>query len=128
MHDDEHDPAVATTLDELDRKILDRRRRLLAAPNSLSTAEAASRFGTSRRTIERAIRAGTIPAFRVGRVVRIPLAAIEAIERGEPIPPPTPELVALAALDNDAAANLARAAANAADVVDLDEHRQRAGT
>jgi len=48
---------------------------------AVSVAEAARRLSVSIPHVYRAIYAGTLPSFRLGRCVRIPVAAIEALCR-----------------------------------------------
>ena len=45
----------------------------------LSPAEAAEAFGVGERTMRRWIADGTVPAFRVGRVVRVRLEDLERL-------------------------------------------------
>lgn len=48
----------------------------------LSSKEAASRIGITQRTLYRFIDEGQIPAYRIGRVIRLQLADVESfIER-----------------------------------------------
>lgn len=51
-----------------------------ATPTLLSMSELAERWRLSSDTVRRRCQDGTLPAFRVGRSVRIPLTAVEAIE------------------------------------------------
>jgi excisionase family DNA binding protein len=46
-------------------------------PDYLTAAEAASRLGISLRTVRRRIADGSLPSARIGRVVRIPTAALD---------------------------------------------------
>jgi excisionase family DNA binding protein len=48
-------------------------------PNVLGTSEAARRLGISVRTLQRHIKAGTIPVRRIGRRVLIDLADLRAL-------------------------------------------------
>jgi len=47
-------------------------------PRYLSPAEAAELFGVKRETIYRHVRSGTLPAVRLGGLVRIPADALAA--------------------------------------------------
>lgn len=49
-------------------------------PKYLTTGEVGERWRLSRQSVRRRVSDGTLPAFRVGGSVRIPLAAVEAIE------------------------------------------------
>ena len=48
----------------------------------LTREEVADRWGVNVRTVAREIERGNLRAFRVGRVIRIPLTAIQEYERG----------------------------------------------
>ena len=48
----------------------------MASKIYLRTTEAAEILGVSTRTIRRRIKDGTIPAVKIGRLVRIPASAI----------------------------------------------------
>lgn len=47
-------------------------------------AEAAAILGIDPSTLSRQCSAGTFPHVRIGRTVRIPVAELERLERGEP--------------------------------------------
>ena len=47
------------------------------SPQFVSPARLASRLGIHERTIRRAIDAGTLPAYRVGKLIRIDLNEAE---------------------------------------------------
>ena len=56
-------------------------------PTWLSTADAARMHGITPRTLYRLINAGEIPAYRMGRVIRLQLADVETfIERARITP------------------------------------------
>ncbi|MBY0422166.1 MAG: helix-turn-helix domain-containing protein [Parvularculaceae bacterium] len=55
----------------------------LLVPQTLSVDAAARRLGVSAALVRKAIRDGRLPCRRFGRLLRVPLAAIEAWERGE---------------------------------------------
>ena len=46
-------------------------------PDYLTATEAASRLGISLRTVRRRIADGSLPSARIGRAVRIPVAALD---------------------------------------------------
>ena len=48
----------------------------------LTREQLADRWGVNVRTVAREIERGNLRAFRVGRVVRIPISAIEEYEKG----------------------------------------------
>ena len=48
----------------------------------LTREQLADRWGVNVRTVAREIERGNLRAFRVGRVVRIPISSIEEYERG----------------------------------------------
>lgn len=53
----------------------------------LTPDEVAERWSAHVKTVYTAIRSGQLPVFRLGRVLRIPLGAVEAIEvRGYIVP------------------------------------------
>lgn len=49
----------------------------MAEPVYLSATEAAERLGISLRTVRRRIADGSLPSVRIGRAVRIPVAALD---------------------------------------------------
>ena len=65
--------------------------QLEGAPRFVTVAEVADLMRVSRMTVYRMIHAGQMPAVRMGRSFRVPLAAVEdliaqglgAMERGE---------------------------------------------
>lgn len=57
------------------------------APRWLSTAEAADRLGITSRTLYRLIDAGKLPAYRIGRVIRLQEAEVDAFVQASRIPP-----------------------------------------
>ena len=52
-------------------------------PNVLTVNQTAARLQLHRNTIRRRVADGSLPSSRIGCCVRIPLAAVERIERGE---------------------------------------------
>jgi excisionase family DNA binding protein len=50
-------------------------------PKNLSRSQAAVFLGLSLSSIDRALRSKTIPSFRLGRRVLIPINGLEALER-----------------------------------------------
>lgn len=56
----------------------------LPAGRFYSLKEAAAVLGVNPSTISRQCAAGTFPHVRIGRTVRIPVAEVERLERGEP--------------------------------------------
>lgn len=52
-------------------------------PQFLTLAEAAARLRVNPSTLSRQCAAGQFPHVRIGRVVRIPAAELERLERGE---------------------------------------------
>lgn len=59
------------------------------APTMLRVADVADRWSLGRATVYRMLDRGELACRRIGGVVRIPLAAVEAVERGDP-PCPAP--------------------------------------
>lgn len=60
-------------------------------PPALSSAQVAEILGVSRTLVWRLIKSGELPSFRVGRLDRVPRAAIEELlNRGMPGPAPRP--------------------------------------
>lgn len=57
------------------------------APRWLSTAEAADRLGITSRTLYRLIDAGKLPAYRIGRVIRLQESEVDAFIQASRIPP-----------------------------------------
>ena len=53
------------------------------APSFATPAEAAARLGCSTRTLARHIRAGKLPAGRIGARVRIRVADLDEFVRGQ---------------------------------------------
>lgn len=61
--------------------------RKITAPDArtmLTTAELAARWKCHLNTAKKLVRTGQVPSMKVGHLRRIPLAAIEAIERCDP--------------------------------------------
>ncbi len=57
------------------------------ASRMLTPDEVAERWAAHVKTVYTAIASGQLPVFRLGRVLRVPLAAVEAIEaRGFIVP------------------------------------------
>lgn len=54
----------------------------------LSRKEAAQMLRVSAPTLDKAIRAGTVPSIRIGRRILIPLPALRRMLAGEPIQMP----------------------------------------
>lgn len=54
-----------------------------AKPTMMRAADLARRWGLDPATVYRMCQDGRVPCRRLGNVVRIPIAEIEAIERGE---------------------------------------------
>ena len=52
----------------------------MSAAEYLTAAEAAERLGISLRTVRRRIADGSLPGARIGRAVRIPVAALDLLE------------------------------------------------
>ena len=50
-------------------------------PDFYSPAEAAARLGVSTKTLRRRISDGTIPAVRIGRLIRVPASALASVGR-----------------------------------------------
>lgn len=50
-------------------------------PEFYSPAEAAARLNVSTKTLRRRISDGTIPAVRIGRLIRVPASALESVGR-----------------------------------------------
>jgi excisionase family DNA binding protein len=55
----------------------------------LSANQACRRLKISRRTLLRLINEGALPAYRIGWMIRLLVADVEAYRRGEPEPPPS---------------------------------------
>lgn len=53
------------------------------AHRSLTTRELADRWKLSEATVKRRLADREIPSFKVGHLRRIPMSAVEAIERGK---------------------------------------------
>lgn len=53
-------------------------------PRFLTLKEAAAILNVNPSTLSRQCAAGTFPHVRIGRTVRIPVAEVERLERGEP--------------------------------------------
>lgn len=53
-------------------------------PRFYTLAEAAEILRVNPSTLSRQCQAGTFPHVRVGRTLRIPVAEVERLERGEP--------------------------------------------
>ena len=67
----------------------------------LSTAEAARRLGVTPRTLYRLIDEGALPAYKLGRVIRLQLAEVDAfIERARIAPGSLEHLYPDAKTDN----------------------------
>jgi excisionase family DNA binding protein len=49
-------------------------------PRALSVEQLADRWQVNVKTIYEAIRAGQVPAMRLGRVLRVSMAVVESIE------------------------------------------------
>jgi len=75
----------------------------------LTAAEAAARLGISLRTVRRRIADGSLPSVRIGRAVRIPVAALE-LPAARPASAAAREAVApyTTDADEDRAAHIAR--------------------
>ncbi len=81
----------------------------MSEPDYLDAAEAASRLGISLRTVRRRIADGSLPSVRIGRAVRIPVAALD-LPVAHPMGAAVREAAAPygAAADDDRAAHIAR--------------------
>lgn len=53
----------------------------------LTVDELAARWRLDRKTVYSEIAEGRIPALRLGRVYRVPLAAVLSLEQGRVVPP-----------------------------------------
>ncbi len=60
---------------------------MVDAPRWLSTAEAADRLGITARTLYRLIDTGNLPAYRIGRVIRLQEAEVDAFIQASRIAP-----------------------------------------
>ena len=60
-------------------------------PRSLSVRNAAKRLDVSEGCVRNMVKRNELKHFKAGRLIRIPLAAIEAMERGECISSNTEE-------------------------------------
>ena len=56
----------------------------------VTTAQAAGQLGLSRARLYRLIDAGAIPAYRIGRLIRLQVTDVEAYRRAHP-PEPDPD-------------------------------------
>ncbi|HTJ74919.1 MAG TPA: helix-turn-helix domain-containing protein [Acidimicrobiales bacterium] len=55
----------------------------------MTTAQAARRLGMSRARLYRVIDSGTLPAYKIGRLIRLQVGDVEAYRREHP-PEPRP--------------------------------------
>lgn len=56
------------------------------APTLISVDALADRWGVDRKTIYGMIGRGELPAVRLGRLVRVPLAVVTSVEQGRAVP------------------------------------------
>jgi len=55
----------------------------------MTTAQAARRLGMSRARLYRVIDSGTLPAYKIGRLIRLQVADVDAYRQAHP-PEPHP--------------------------------------
>lgn len=84
--------------------------RTMPEPDYLTAAKAAARLGISLRTVRRRIADGSLPSVRIGRAVRVPVAALDLPVARAAAGAPAREAVApyAAEPDEDRAAYVAR--------------------